>query len=116
MDSTRRAVLATAAALPVSLAGCLGWQASTDDALVDTTVEGEDTLEFEAEEGDRLSVDVSNDVGTLTQFQLRSPGGERLVDTATGSEYESVVEASTSGVYEVTVSTEGRATIVVSLA
>jgi len=114
MDGTRRAVLATATAALAPLAGCLGWQASTDDALVDTTVEGEDSIEFEAAEGDSLSVDLSNDVGTLTQFQLWSPDGERLVDTATGSEYASTVEAPTTGVYEVTVSTEGRATIVVS--
>lgn len=112
MRPTRRTVLATA--VPVLLAGCLGWQADPDDALVDTTVEGQESFEFEVDAGATLSVDVANDVGSLTQFRLRGPDGERLVDTATGSEYTSTVETSVPGVHEATVSTQGRATIVIS--
>jgi len=106
MPQTRRAILGVFGS--VLVAGCLGFG---DDATVSETVQDTYTKRFEAESGDELRVELSNDEGLSAAAFVTDPNGDTVLEVFAETSAENTTTVETGGTYTLTVSPDDVASV-----
>lgn len=99
--------------VPLSTAGCLG----DDDAIVQRSVEGSETVRFEADEGDEIVVAIDNHDGEFTAVELTTveDRGTALLNQSVEADAELSVNAPETGRYELSIVADGTTGVTVRL-